>query len=224
MEIQNRSFFRDTMYNTNRNVLLLRLTLRVKPRSSYRVSSETRDNPSAAEILSVFEDPVPSNVEIRKHRAGNSAVTIFRYYADHPTKTGSGPSAPRDTIGRMWDRLEETPVVSTLFHWFVRRFAFHVELILNSEEFVVFWQQHRQLPISKIQLRKMLRDGMTHSACVTENRISVDLFMTRGNRDAFLQFIHTRIPQARFNRGKQSACPSQIGLGVCTTNLRPDYP
>jgi hypothetical protein len=111
---------------------------------------------------------------------------------------------PRDSIGRIWDRLEETPVVSTLFHWFVRTFAFHVELFLNPDEFAIFWKHHQSLPVSKIQLRRVLKDGITHSACVHNDCISADLFMTRRNRDVFCKFVATHLPKVRSNPGKQS--------------------
>jgi hypothetical protein len=195
--------FRDAMYDTSRHRLLLRLTLRVKPKSVYSVRQETLENPSAEDILRVFEDPEASNVEIRKNRAASSAVDIRRYYVDSPTTAGA-LEMPRDSIGRVWDRLEETPIASTLFHWFVRRFAFHVELFLLPEEFLIFWQHHKSLPISKIQLRQILKDGITHSACRQASCISADLFMTRNNRDVFLGFISTHLPNVRFNPGKQS--------------------
>lgn len=196
--------FRDAMYDTSRHRLLLSLTLRVKPKSVYSVKQETRINPSAEDVLKVFEDTDASNVEIRKNRATSNSIEIRRYYVDSPSTIAGALEMPRDSIGRVWDRLEETPIVSTLFHWFVRRFAFHVELILRQDEFVVFWRHHQLLPISKIQLRQMFRDGMTNSACATENCICADLFMTRGNRDVFLRFINTQLPNVRFNPGKQS--------------------
>jgi hypothetical protein len=196
--------FRDAMYDTSRHRLLLRLTLRVKPKSVYSVKHETLENPSAEDVLNVFEDPLASNVEIRKNRAANTSIDIRRYYVDSPTAAAGALEMPRDSIGRVWDRLEETPIVSTLFHWFVRRFAFHVELFLRPEEFVIFWNHHQSLPISKIQLRQMLKDGMTNSACAHENCLSADLFMTRSNRDVFLGFISTHLPHVRCNPGKQS--------------------
>jgi hypothetical protein len=196
--------FRDAMYDTSRHRLLLRLTLRVKPKSVYSVKHETLENPSAEDVLKVFEDPEASNVEIRKNRAASTSIDIRRYYVDSPSAVAGALEMPRDSIGRVWDRLEETPVVSTLFHWFVRRFAFHVELFLRPEEFVIFWNHHKTLPISKIQLRQMLKDGITNSACAHENCLSADLFMTRTNRDVFLGFISTHLPLVRCNPGKQS--------------------
>ena len=198
------TLFRDAMYDTSRHRLLLRLTLRVKPKSVYSVKHETLENPSAEDVLKVFEDPEASNVEIRKNRAASTSIDIRRYYVDSPSAAAGALEMPRDSIGRVWDRLEETPIVSTLFHWFVRRFAFHVELFLRPEEFVVFWNHHKTLPISKIQLRQMLKDGMTNSACAYENCLSADLFMTRSNRDVFLGFISTHLPRVRCNPGKQS--------------------
>ena len=196
--------FRDAMYDTSRHRLLLRLTLRVKPKSVYSVKHETLENPSAEDVLKVFEDPEASNVEIRKNRAANTAIDIRRYYVDSPAAAPGALEMPRDSIGRVWDRLEEMPIVSTLFHWFVRTFAFHVELFLRPEEFVIFWNHHQSLPISKIQLRQILKDGMTNSACAYENCLSADLFMTRSNRDVFLGFISTHLPHVRCNPGKQS--------------------
>lgn len=198
------TLFRDAMYDTSRHRLLLRLTLRVKPNSAYSVKHETLENPSAEDVLKVFEDPEASNVEIRKNRAASTSIDIRRYYVDSPSAAAGALEMPRDSIGRVWDRLEETPIVSTLFHWFVRRFAFHVELFLRPEEFVIFWNHHKTLPISKIQLRQMLKDGMTNSACAYENCLSADLFMTRSNRDVFLGFISTHLPHVRCNPGKQS--------------------
>jgi len=198
------AMFRDSMYNTSRHRLLLRLTLRVKPKSAYFVRQETMESPSAEDIQRVLDDIEASHVEIRKNRASSPSIDVFRYYVDSAADGVGTLEIPRDSIGRVWDRLEETPIVSNLFHWFVRTFAFHVELFLKSDEFVVFWKHHQTLPISKIQLRRVLRDGITHSACANENCISADLFMTRSNRDVFLRFVATHLPNVRSNPGKQS--------------------
>jgi len=160
------------------------------------------DAPTAEQLLEQFEDPQASHVEIRKSKATDSGVVVRSWQV---VERGEGGAAlPRDGIGRIWDRLEETPIASSLFHWFVRTYAFHVELFLTAEEFRVFWARHRSLPLSKIQLRRMRRDGMKHSACCEEDRISVDLFMLRGNRDVFCRFVSEELPGARANPGKQS--------------------
>lgn len=199
------SVFRETMYDTSRHMLLLRLTLRVKPRSVYFVRRSTIEQPTSDDIQKLFQDTAASNVEIRKNSASGPSIEVSRYYTDRGVGTADeAMEVPRDSIGRIWDRLEETPVVSSLFHWFVRTSAFHVELFLKPDEFAVFWTHHQSLPVSKIQLRRILKDGMTHSACRDENCISADLFMTRGNRDVFCQFITTQLPGVRSNPGKQS--------------------
>ncbi len=196
--------FRDAMYNRDRHLLLLRLTLGVKPRSNYFVRQKKIVQPSADDIQAMLADTTASNVEIRKNRAASAEIDVSYYYAANDLGEGVSVEVPRDSIGRVWDRLEETPVVSTLFHWFVRTFAFHVELFLKPDEFSIFWDHHQSLPVSKIQLRRVLKDGMTHSACEHHDCISADLFMTRRNRDVFCQFIATHLPDVRTNPGKQT--------------------
>lgn len=196
--------FRETIYDRNRHLLLLRLRLRVKPTSVYSVRRSTMEQPSAAQIQALFRDPEASNVEIRKNKATSSSIELRHYFADIAVGGQHSMAIPRDSIGRVWDRLEETPIVSTLFHWYVRTFAFHVELFLKQDEFEIFWNHHQSLPVSKIQLRRILKDGMAHSACENDDCISADLFMTRGKRDVFCQFIAEHLPHVRSNPGKQS--------------------
>ncbi|MBC7964524.1 MAG: hypothetical protein H7Z17_01265 [Fuerstia sp.] len=196
--------FRDAMYDRKRHWLLLNLTLQVKPKSKYFVRGSKMENPSAEDIQNLFNDPEASNVEIRKNQATSTAIDVSHYYIDTNAGGSDTMELPRDGIGRIWDRLEATPVVSTLFHWFVRTFAFHVELFLNPEEFAIFWKHHQSLPVSKIQLRRVLKDGLTHSACEHDDCISADLFMTRRNRDVFCRFVATHLPNVRSNPGKQS--------------------
>lgn len=194
--------FEEAMYNRRHPWLLLRLTLVTQPQQAFGMKERQLEAPTAEQVLEQFEDPQASHVEIRKSRAADSEVVVRAWQV---LEHGEGGAAlPRDQIGRIWDRLEETPIASSLFHWFVRTYAFHVELILTADEFRVFWAHHRTLPLSKIQLRKMRQDGMKHSACCVEDRISVDLFMLRGNRDVFCRFISEALPGARSNPGKQS--------------------
>ena len=196
--------FRDAMYDMKRHWLLLNLALRVKPKSKYFVRRSKIEDPSAEDIRNLFDDPEASNVEIRKNQAASTAIDVSHYYIDMNAAGSDTMEIPRDSMGRIWDRLEETPVVSTLFHWFVRTFAFHVELFLKPGEFAIFWEHHRSLPVSKIQLRRVLNDGISHSACEHDDCISADLFMTRRNRDVFCRFVATYLPKVRFNPGKQS--------------------
>lgn|GEM_PF-3091873 len=194
--------FEDAMYNRHHSWLLLRMTLVTQPRAAFEMSERQLESPSADEVLEQFEDPQASHVEIRKSRAVDSSVVVRSWRVSEPVDGAA--MLPRDQIGRIWDRLEETPLISSLFHWFVRTFAFHVELFLTADEFRIFWARHGALPLSKIQLRRMRRDGMKHSACCTEDRVSVDLFMLRGSRDVFCRFVSEELPRARSNPGKQS--------------------
>lgn len=194
--------FEEAMYNRRHPWLLLRMTLLTQPRTAFAMTERNLEAPNADQLLEQFEDPRASHVEIRKSRATDTGVVVRAWQV---SELAGGTSAlPRDRIGRIWDRLEETPIASSLFHWFVRTFAFHVELFLTADEFRVFWARHRSLPLSKIQLRRMRQDGMKHSACCDEDRISVDLFMLRGNRDVFCRFVSEELPGARSNPGKQS--------------------
>ncbi|MCA9034771.1 MAG: hypothetical protein KDA91_06550 [Planctomycetaceae bacterium] len=196
--------FQRAMYDTSRSLLLLRLRLRTKQKSRYFVKHSQMDNPSADQVLRLFDDPFACNVEVRKNKASAVSIDVRRYFEGEDADRVDAMELPRDSIGRIWDRLEETPIVSGLFHWFVRRFAFHVELFLTADEFRIFWDHHQSLPVSKIQLRRVLKDGILNSACRNQDCISADLFMTRGNRDVFCQFVATHMPDVRSNPGKQS--------------------
>lgn len=195
--------FGRAMYNPSSGLLVLRLRIRIKQRSQYSVMRTRLESPNAAEIWAAFTDPDASNVELRKSRAADSIVEVSKYYAtvrDDPQSL----ELPRDSIGRLWDRLEENPVTSWLLHTYVRRFGFHVELFLDAHEFDVFWRAHDALPLSKIQLRLVKRDGLSHSPFRESDRISVDIFMKRKDRGAFLSFMKEHLPGARFNPGKHS--------------------
>jgi hypothetical protein len=110
----------------------------------------------------------------------------------------------RDSVGRLWDRLEENRVTSFAFHSIIRRWGFHVELFLDEQEFAVFWRAHAGLPLSKIQLRFVRADNLPHSPCGNRDCVSADLFMRRSKSPDFLNFIREHLPHARFNPGKHS--------------------
>jgi hypothetical protein len=86
----------------------------------------------------------------------------------------------------------------------VRRFGYHVELFLDEHEFGIFWQAHQQLPLIKIQLRFVRRDGLPHSPIGDRDCISADLFMRRSSSARFLRFMRSQLPHARYNPGKHS--------------------
>ena len=194
--------FRRMMYDRSRPLMLLRMTLQTQQPLKYSVREESLQDPGADTLLLAFADPQAANVEVRKARAVDREVMVRRFDA-LPAITGAG-ELPRDRLGSLWDRIEETPLLGWLFHWFVRSFAFHVELLMSPEQFRVFWEHHRRLPLAKIQLRRMLRDGIENSACRDCDCICADLFMLRGKRHVFTEFIAEHLPAVRTNPGKQS--------------------
>src|SRR5262249_43950354 len=169
--------------------------LRIRDRSRYFVKRSRLQSPSAADILETFADPDAANIEIRKSRAGDRAVDVSRYFT--AASDGQTLEVPRDSIGRLWDRVEENPVTSWLFHTYVRRCGFHVELFLDKREFEVFWRLHATLPLAKIQLRLVRCDHLSHSPFGDCDRIAVDLFMQRRHSAAFLAFMKEHLPHAR---------------------------
>lgn len=199
---QDTSEFRRMMYDRSRPLLLLRMTLQTQQPLKYSVREESLQNPAAEQLLLAFADPAAANVEVRKARAVDRKVIVRRFDAE-PAVTDAA-ELPRDRLGSLWDRIEETPLAGRLFHWFVRSFAFHVELLMSPNEFRVFWEHHARLPLAKIQLRRMLRDGIENSACCNFDCICADLFMLRGKRHVFTEFITEHLPTVRTNPGKQS--------------------
>ena len=195
--------FDESMYRLDTGLVLLQLRLRVRERASYFVQEFELTNPTAAEIWALFDDPETSNIEIRKNKADSDTIRVAKYYTSE-SDDEQRMEIPRDNIGRVWDRIEENRVSASLFHWFVRTLAFHVELFLTESEFEVFWDRHHELPVSKIQLRFAKRDGMKHSPFGQNDCVSADLFMTRGKRETFLDFVREFLPGVKFNPGKQS--------------------
>jgi len=200
--------FERYMYDPQSGILVLRLTLRIRSQLRYFKQTAELNSPTAAEVWQLFADPTAANIELRKSRATESSVQVSKYYTlptgSESTIDDRAMEIPRDSIGRIWDRLEENPLASVLFHGFVRRFGFHVELFLGAEEFQIFWEAHTRLPLSKIQLRFVRRDGITHSPFGRRDCISADLFMRRSKSPAFLRFMKDKLPHARFNPGKHS--------------------
>ena len=191
------------MYNTASHALVLRVKLRVRPQSRYFVRKEIKNAPSAQEVWQVFLDQEASNIELRKSKAADAEVEISKYYTSTEGER-EVMEVPKDTIGKLWDRLEENPITSYLFHMMVKKLGFHVELFLNEDEFPVFWDAHRGLPLSKIQLRYVRHDGLPHSPVGERDCISADIFMKRKESAEFLAFMKERLPNAKYNPGKHS--------------------
>jgi hypothetical protein len=196
--------FRDVVYNMQSRAVVLRLYLLAKPRSSYFVHRQTLERPSAADLITALRDPEATNVEIRQAQAASSQVTVARYYTELGKTSSPALELPRDALGRLWDRLEENPVTSFLMHALSRHVAWHTELFFTLAEFDLFWRTHDQLPLRKIQLRYLKRDGMPHSPFRDDDCVSGDLFLLRWNRSRFLEYLRTTLPAVRTNPGKHS--------------------
>jgi hypothetical protein len=219
---RNEPAFREHVYNLQTDVLLLRLWLRAKPKSRYYVQRQALQRPASQELVNALRDDRATNVEIRKARASSDTVTVSRYYKDSPPvgqdsnpvgvrstglascPTGAVLELPRDTLGRLWDRLEENPATSFVMHALTRYFAWHVELFFTAEEFATFWEGHRALPLRKLQLRYIRRDGLPHSPFREHDCISVDLFMLRRHRRRFEAYLKSNFAVVRTNPGKHS--------------------
>jgi hypothetical protein len=196
--------FREHVYNLRADVLLLRLYLRVKPKSHYYLRQQELDSPCSAELLSALRDEQATNVEVRKSSAAGGKVQVFKYYKDPAQAQSPVLDVPRDSLGRLWDRLEENPVTSFLMHALTRHFAWHVELFFTPEEFATFWASHHEVPLRKIQLRYLRRDGFPHSACCDHDCVSADMFLLRRHRGAFEDYLKRTFAVVRANPGKHS--------------------
>ncbi|HZZ82069.1 MAG TPA: hypothetical protein VFE62_26455 [Gemmataceae bacterium] len=196
--------FRDNVYNLQADVLVLRLYLRVKPKARYFIQRETLPAPGGADLLAALRDPRPTNVEIRKASAAATEASVCRFYNDSAAASGDALELPRDSLGRLWDRLEENAVTSWLMHAFARYCVWHVELFFTADEFVTFWHTHQNLPIKKIQVRYIRRDGLPHSPFREHDCMSVDLFMLRHHRQEFEAYLARTFTIVRSNPGKHS--------------------
>ena len=154
--------------------------------------------------MGVFHDGQASNIEIRKARAADRAVDVRKYYTSPPAGAADALPFPKDNLGRLWDRLEANPVSSVLFHWVVRRFIYHIELFIPPEEFPVFWETHGALPVSKIQLRYIRRDGLPHSPFRGHDCISADMSMRKKYKPAFDAYLREKFRAVQLNPGKHS--------------------
>jgi hypothetical protein len=192
------------LYNLAADVLLLRLTVRVKAKTPYFRKVQKCVDPSAQELLGYFHDDRAANVEVRKAKAAGQEVTVSLYYTAASEGETAALELPRDPLGSLWDRLEANPITSVLFHGLIRRLAHHVELFLSESEFATFWQTHRTLPLSKIQLRYIRRDGMPHSPFREHDCLSADLFMLKKHKAAFEAYLKQTLPAVGLNPGKHS--------------------
>lgn len=196
--------FRANVYDQRSRSVLLRVYLLTKPKSTYFVHRETLTGASAGDVLSALCDQQATNVEIRQASAASDKITVSRYFKERGDTSSPALELPRNALGRLWDRLEENPISSYLMHALSRRVAWHTELFFTPAEFAVFWQTRGQLPLRKIQLRYLRRDGLPHSPCRDEDCVSADLFIFRWNRSRFLEYLTETFSTVRTNPGKHS--------------------
>jgi hypothetical protein len=196
--------FGENVYNLQSRVVVLRLYLLTKPRSSYFIRRETWRSPEARALLEAFRDGEATNVEVRQTHAASDKVTVSKYYTHSCGPSGTALELPRDALGRLWDRLEENPVSSFLMHALSRHVAWHTELFFTPQEFELFWRTHAQVPLRKVQLRYIRRDGMPHSPFRDEDCVSADLFLFRYDKPAFDAYLKRTFQVVRTNPGKHS--------------------
>ncbi|MCS6851012.1 MAG: FAD-binding protein, partial [Gemmataceae bacterium] len=194
--------FAEHLYNLRSPAVVLRVYLRVKDKSRYFVQKHTWIDPSAEQLLAALRDDQAANVELRKSRASAREVHVCRYYVERAT--GPALELPRDTLGRLWDRLEANPLTSFVFHALTRHLAWHVELFFTADEFSRFWATHRPLPLAKIQLRYIRRDGFPYSPFAQHDCVSADMFMLRRQRRKFERYLRATFGVVRANPGKHS--------------------
>jgi hypothetical protein len=196
--------FREHVYDLKSDVVLLRLEVSVKPQSRYYMNREELHDPDAATVLAALRDERATNVEVRKANAAGDTATVARFYNDAGGAQAPVLELPRDALGRLWDRLEENRLTAFLMHALTRHLAWHIELFFTAEEFARFWADHRQLPLRKIQLRFIRRDGFPHSPFCDHDCVSSDMFMLRRHRQAFEGYLAKTFAVVRSNPGKHS--------------------
>jgi hypothetical protein len=197
--------FREHVYNPASGVVLLRLDVRVKPQSRYFLRRGELEDPDSGAILAALRDERATNVEVRKANAAGTKASVARFYNDPGDSQSPVLELPRDALGRLWDRLEENPVTAFLMHALTRHLAWHVELFFTAEEFATFWADHRALPLRKIQLRAIRRDGFPHSPFRDHDCVSADMFMLRRHRRMFEDYLRRTFAVVRSNPGKHSS-------------------
>lgn len=196
--------FREHVFNIASGMVVLRLWIRVKARTRYFVHRAELANSTGDQLLAALRDPTASNIEIRKSNASSSNVQIATYYKAPNETSLSVLEVPRDQLGRLWDRLEENAITSFLLHALTRWLAWHVELFFTAEDFATFWRTHQTLPLKKIQLRYIRRDGLPHSPFCEHDCVSVDMFMFRWRRKVFEAYLTQTFGVVRSNPGKHS--------------------
>jgi hypothetical protein len=154
--------------------------------------------------MSVFHHPEASNVEVRKSKAASEDVELYTYFTADDADQNQMMEFPRDNIGKIWDKIEGNAVSAWLFHAFMKALGYHTELFFTPEEFPRFWETHKSMPISKIQLRYVKKDGLPHSPFGNSDRISADVFMMKKHKETFEKYLADHFSTVAHNPGKHS--------------------
>src|SRR5262249_25642672 len=72
--------FQDRVYNLRKDILLLRLCLKVKSKSRYFVQRQELVNPHGRQLVAALRDCRASNVEIRQASASSYKIKVSKYY------------------------------------------------------------------------------------------------------------------------------------------------
>jgi len=193
------------LYNLGAEVLLLRLQVQTKPKARYYVNQIQVIRPSGHEILEYFRDSRSSNIEIRKAGSAAQTVDVYQYRTHELEGKGAALDVPRDKLGRLWDHLEENPLSRMIYHRLNRLLAYHVELFLAETDFLKFWETHWSLPILKMQLRFIRRDGFPNSPFRQRDCVAADLFMLKKHRRRFDEYLKATLPAVQLNPGKHTS-------------------
>ena len=195
--------FQNYIFNTTSQVILLRLYLEVKPKARYFPSKVKLSQPNSQVLLDAFCDNTVSNIDIRKSKADSDTVYINKYYSKSQEKTNSeGLEFPRDSIGGLWDKLEEKPITSWLMHTPVRYLLWNIELFLTKDEFITLWETHSSLPISKIEIRYVKRSSSANSPFPDCDCIAVDFMLSRKHCQVIKDYIKNNFAVPRYHLGK----------------------
>ncbi|MGD1875283.1 MAG: hypothetical protein ACFB02_19790 [Mastigocoleus sp.] len=195
--------FKQYIFNTTSQVILLRMYLEVKPKARYFPSKVKLSQPNSQVLLDAFCDNTISNIDIRKSKADSEIVYINKYYSKSQEKTKSeGLEFPRDSIGGLWDKLEEKPITSWLMHTPVRYLLWNIELFLTEEEFITFWETHSSLPIRKIEIRYVKRSSSANSPFPDCDCIAVDFMLSRKHCQVIKEYIKNNFAVPRYHLGK----------------------
>ena len=202
---RNDETFRKHMYHQGSRVVLLRLYLRFKDKSQYFMERETLTNPDSEKLMSVFHHPEASNVEVRKSKAASEDVELYTYFTADDADQNQMMEFPRDNIGKIWDKIEGNAVSAWLFHAFMEGTWLPHRIVLYSRRVPpVSGETHKSMPISKIQLRYVKKDGLPHSPFGNSDRISADVFMMKKHKETFEKYLADHFSTVAHNPGKHS--------------------